>query len=71
MTIQFGLGLRSRPSWQQLQEWMACYDASLPHLANDFESLWISDHFFWDDIPTIECWTALTYMAARWPTLLA
>lgn len=67
MTIQFGLGLRSRPSREQLGHWMDVLDTCLPQFTGDFDSLWISDHFFWDDIPTMECWTTLSYMAARWP----
>ncbi len=67
MTIQFGLGMRSRPSTEQLPRWMSDLDTSLPQFGDDFESLWISDHFFWNDIPTMEAWTTLSYMAARWP----
>ena len=67
MTIEFGLGMRSRPSSAQLPNWKHDLDVSLPQLADDFDSLWISDHFFWDDIPTMECWTTLSYLAARWP----
>jgi alkanesulfonate monooxygenase SsuD/methylene tetrahydromethanopterin reductase-like flavin-dependent oxidoreductase (luciferase family) len=46
---------------------MDVLDTCLPQFTGDFDSLWISDHFFWDDIPTMECWTTLSYMAARWP----
>src|ERR1700759_2387857 len=60
--------MRSRPSTTQLQTWLADLETNLPKLQKDYESLWISDHFFWNDIPTMEVWTALTYMAARWPT---
>ena len=67
MSISFGLGMPSRPSVEQMQRWMATLDASIPLLARDFESLWISDHFFWGDTPTMEAWTTLSFMAARWP----
>jgi alkanesulfonate monooxygenase SsuD/methylene tetrahydromethanopterin reductase-like flavin-dependent oxidoreductase (luciferase family) len=67
-TIQFGLGMRSRPSRAVLARWLSDLETSLPKLVNDYDSLWISDHFFWEDIPTMECWTALSFMAARWPT---
>ncbi len=67
MPIEFGLGMRSRPTTEQLKTWMEVLDESLPLLEKDYESLWISDHFFWNDIPTMEAWTTLTYMAARWP----
>ncbi len=67
MPIEFGLGMRSRPTTEQLVTWMEVLDESLPLLQNDYESLWISDHLFWSDIPTMEAWTTLAYMAARWP----
>jgi alkanesulfonate monooxygenase SsuD/methylene tetrahydromethanopterin reductase-like flavin-dependent oxidoreductase (luciferase family) len=57
----------SRPSAAQMQQWMSTLDTSIPQLARDFESLWISDHFFWGDTPTMEAWTTLSFMAARWP----
>lgn len=68
MKIDFGLGMLSRPSEAAMRTWMSDLDASLPQLAKEFDSLWISDHFFWDDTPTLEAWTVLTYMAARWST---
>ena len=67
MTIDFGLGMPSRPSKAAMPTWLADLDAVLPHFAGVYDSLWISDHFFWDDNPTIEVWTALSFMAARWP----
>ena len=67
LNIGFGLGMPSRPSAAQMQQWMSTLDATIPQLARDFESLWISDHFFWGDTPTMEAWTTLSFMAARWP----
>ena len=58
MTIDFGLGMPSRPSKAAMPTWLADLDAVLPHFAGVYDSLWISDHFFWDDNPTIEVWTA-------------
>ena len=69
LSISFGLGMPSRPSAAQMQQWMSTLDTSIPQLARDFESLWISDHFFWGDTPTMEAWTTLSFMAARWPDL--
>jgi alkanesulfonate monooxygenase SsuD/methylene tetrahydromethanopterin reductase-like flavin-dependent oxidoreductase (luciferase family) len=57
----------SRPSAEKMQQWMQTLDTSIPQLARDFDSLWISDHFFWGDTPTLEAWTTLSFMAARWP----
>jgi alkanesulfonate monooxygenase SsuD/methylene tetrahydromethanopterin reductase-like flavin-dependent oxidoreductase (luciferase family) len=67
MTLKFGLGLLAGPPKGQINKWMDDLDASLPQLADDFESLWMTDHFFWQDDPTYEAWTVMSYMAARWP----
>lgn len=67
MTVRFGLGLLAGPPKGQISKWMDDLDESLPKLAGHFESLWMTDHFFWDDDPTYEAWTVMAYMAARWP----
>lgn len=67
MTVHFGLGLLAGPPKGQISKWMDDLDASLPQFAGAFESLWMTDHFFWDDDPTYEAWTVMAYMAARWP----
>src|SRR4051794_25659421 len=44
----------------------------LPLVARYFDSLWIYDHFFeLENLPDpwLECWTTLTWLAARFPTL--
>lgn len=44
----------------------------LPTVAKHFDSLWIFDHFYGFDKPTdpyLECWTTLTWLAARFPSL--
>jgi alkanesulfonate monooxygenase SsuD/methylene tetrahydromethanopterin reductase-like flavin-dependent oxidoreductase (luciferase family) len=69
MSVKFGLGLLAGPPKGQISKWMDDLDASIPQLAASFESLWMTDHFFWDDDPTYEAWTVMAYMAARWPQL--
>jgi alkanesulfonate monooxygenase SsuD/methylene tetrahydromethanopterin reductase-like flavin-dependent oxidoreductase (luciferase family) len=32
-----------------------------------FDTLWVEDHFQWNNRPVVECWTALTYLAAQYP----
>src|SRR5689334_11061887 len=42
----------------------------LPLVAEHFDSIWVPDHFYAFDDPAhawIECWTALTWLAARYP----
>ncbi len=65
--IDFGLGMLAGPPKGQISHWLSDLDASLPHFEDFFRSLWMTDHFFWDDDPTYEAWTALSFAAARWP----
>ncbi len=68
MTVEFGLSLSAGPAkGKPVSQWLDDLDASLPRLEGHFRSLWMTDHFFWDDEPTYEAWTVLAYLAARWP----
>lgn len=67
MTVEFGLSLPAGPPKNQLDRFLDGLDETLPALEGHFSSLWMTDHFFWDDEPTFEAWTVLAYMAARWP----
>lgn len=42
-------------------------DRVLGVAAPSFESLWVSDHFMTEDRFRLECWTQLTWIAARFP----
>lgn len=42
-------------------------DRVLRVAAPAFESLWVSDHFMTEDRFRLECWTQLTWIAARFP----
>ena len=68
MAVEFGLALTpgSRRG-QAAGQWLDDLDASLTPLSGQFQSLWMSDHFFWDDAPTHEAWTTISYLAARYP----
>ena len=42
----------------------------LPVVARHFDSIWVQDHFYAFRDPSdswLECWTALTWLAARYP----
>jgi alkanesulfonate monooxygenase SsuD/methylene tetrahydromethanopterin reductase-like flavin-dependent oxidoreductase (luciferase family) len=65
--VSFGLGLLAGPPKGQITKWMDDLENSLPRLVGHFDALWMTDHFFWEDEPTYEAWTAMTYVAARWP----
>ena len=67
MTIGFGLVLPTGPRINQINQWLDDLDTSLSTLEGQFKSLWMTDHFFWDDDPTFEAWTVLAFVAARWP----
>jgi alkanesulfonate monooxygenase SsuD/methylene tetrahydromethanopterin reductase-like flavin-dependent oxidoreductase (luciferase family) len=67
MTVEFGLSLPAGPPKNQIDRFLTDLDQILPALEGDFNSLWMTDHFFWGDEPTYEAWTVLAYIAARWP----
>ena len=68
MTVEFGLSLSAGPAkGKPVSQWLDDLDVCLPQLEGHFKSLWMTDHFFWDDEPTYEAWTVLAYLAARWP----
>jgi alkanesulfonate monooxygenase SsuD/methylene tetrahydromethanopterin reductase-like flavin-dependent oxidoreductase (luciferase family) len=67
MPIEFGLSLPAGPPSGQPWRFIADLDASLPKLQPTISSLWMTDHFFWEDAPTFEAWTVLSYLAARYP----
>jgi alkanesulfonate monooxygenase SsuD/methylene tetrahydromethanopterin reductase-like flavin-dependent oxidoreductase (luciferase family) len=65
--VEFGIGLTAGPPKGQIERWLDDLDEQLPALAGHFTSLWMTDHFFWEDEPTYEAWTVLAFAAARWP----
>ncbi len=67
VTPDFGLVLPAGPRKNEINQWLTNLDHVLPQLEGIFKSLWMTDHFFWDDEPTYEAWTVLAYAAARWP----
>jgi alkanesulfonate monooxygenase SsuD/methylene tetrahydromethanopterin reductase-like flavin-dependent oxidoreductase (luciferase family) len=75
-TIEFGwfmLG-SAEPDHPSVPLLMAEEPAILPLVAEHFDSIWVPDHFsaFADPAHAwIECWTALTWLTARFPRLHA
>ena len=49
------------------ETFLADLDRILTVAAPAFESVWISDHFMTNDKYRLECWTLLTWIAARHP----
>ena len=65
--VDFGLVFPAGPQKNRIQQWLTDLDTLLPGLEGHFKSVWMTDHFFWEDEPTYEAWTVLAYAAARWP----
>ncbi len=65
--IEFGLSLPAGPPKGQIGRFLDDLEALLPDLERHFSSLWMTDHFFWEDAPTHEAWTVLSFLAARYP----
>jgi alkanesulfonate monooxygenase SsuD/methylene tetrahydromethanopterin reductase-like flavin-dependent oxidoreductase (luciferase family) len=67
MTVDFGLALVERHPKTALNQWMHDLDGTIPHLVGRFKSLWMTDHLFWGEQFAYECWTVLSFLAAKWP----
>ena len=68
MTVDFGWVVQPIP--QDDLEIADLHDynrAALQLLSPHFSTVWVEDHFQWDDTPTLEVWTTLTYLAAEFP----
>jgi alkanesulfonate monooxygenase SsuD/methylene tetrahydromethanopterin reductase-like flavin-dependent oxidoreductase (luciferase family) len=42
-------------------------ESFIRRLEGSFDTLWVEDHFQWDDRPVVECWTNLVYLSAKFP----
>lgn len=67
MTIEFGLLLPTGPSPDHPEKFVEPLCENAAALSGHFQSLWMTDHFFWGDRPTHEAWTVITYLAAAVP----
>jgi alkanesulfonate monooxygenase SsuD/methylene tetrahydromethanopterin reductase-like flavin-dependent oxidoreductase (luciferase family) len=67
MTVDFGFTLVEAHPKSHLTKWMDDLDLLLPQFEGHFKSLWMTDHFFWGEQYAYECWTVMTYLAAKWP----
>jgi alkanesulfonate monooxygenase SsuD/methylene tetrahydromethanopterin reductase-like flavin-dependent oxidoreductase (luciferase family) len=65
--VEFGIQL-SAPSAEPMGDRLGYYRELLDVAPEAFSSAWISDHLMKDESPTFEGWTALTYLAALFPT---
>jgi alkanesulfonate monooxygenase SsuD/methylene tetrahydromethanopterin reductase-like flavin-dependent oxidoreductase (luciferase family) len=40
----------------------------IQRLDGSFDTIWVEDHFQWNDRPVVECWTNLVYLSAKYPS---
>lgn len=66
-TIEWGLSLPAGPEKGAIDAWLDDLDTLMPEIEKYFNSLWMTDHFFWEDKPTYEAWTVIAFLAARYP----
>jgi alkanesulfonate monooxygenase SsuD/methylene tetrahydromethanopterin reductase-like flavin-dependent oxidoreductase (luciferase family) len=64
--IEFGIELGA-PSAEPMDDRHAYYRDLLSRGEGAFSSAWLSDHLMKDDLPILEAWTALTFLAAEFP----
>lgn len=69
MPIDFGYAPPERHVKGQPNKWLDDLDALVPRLRPRFRSLWMTDHLFWGDLPMAEAWTAMAFLAARFPQM--
>lgn len=67
MAVDFGYVVPAGPQKGAVQGWLHELETVLPLLPPSFKSLWMTDHFFWDDAPTYEAWTVIAHLAAKFP----
>jgi len=60
-------GLQGLPPDAEGDDTLARYQTVLELLPEDFTTVWIEDHLQFEDRPTLEGWTLLTYLAALHP----
>jgi alkanesulfonate monooxygenase SsuD/methylene tetrahydromethanopterin reductase-like flavin-dependent oxidoreductase (luciferase family) len=66
--LDFGLVLQSvTRDHMQPADLHAYVDATVQALTPPFTTLWMEDHFQWDDRPTLEAFTTMAYLAATYP----
>ncbi len=71
MSLDFGIAVHWGPRKGMPQAtFLAELDFALTHLGESVGSLWVTDHFQWDDHPTHEAWTTLAFLAARYPQMM-
>ncbi len=67
VALDFGFMLKPYEPGRSLHEIMADNERSIQTLTAGFSTIWVEDHVQWEAADTLECFTTLTYLAARYP----
>ena len=70
--MAFELGWVLQPTSRTAENTVGMIEANrayLRALRPPFTTAWVEDHFQWDDLPTLEVWTAMAYLAGEFPQL--
>ncbi len=68
MPLTFGYCVQPTPRPNMRPADLMDYNrAAIEALSPAFTTVWIEDHIQWEDRPTLEAWTTLTYLAALYP----
>jgi alkanesulfonate monooxygenase SsuD/methylene tetrahydromethanopterin reductase-like flavin-dependent oxidoreductase (luciferase family) len=71
MPVTFGLQLQSFPDGPDTGlDVIEFYRRRVEALPPAFTTLWVSDHLQFSDVPSLEGWTRLTYLAALFPRFM-
>lgn len=67
MALDFGIFLPIGPAKETPTSFISTLEQYAIPMKGHIQSLWMSDHFSWGDMPVHEVWTTLAYLAARLP----
>jgi len=65
-TVDFGIHLAA-PSAEEMGDRHAYYRDLLARAEGTFASAWVSDHLMKDDLPMLEGWTSIAFLAGEFP----
>ena len=66
-SVDFGLIIRPTPYDLSIDELLDYNWRCMQALPSNFTTLWVEDHLQWGEIPTLECITTLSFLAAKFP----
>ena len=67
--IQFGWGLPFESGDRSRTEQLTAYQRGLDTISGYFDTAWMGDHVQFGESSVLEAWTAMSYLAARFPDI--